>query len=260
MRKATTAVPQRRSKHIPPRKRSAIKAAARHRLPKPTLTALSPLKAALQRRQTEREIANRALPTQILSDLLWAACGVNRRRGPFGLCGRTAGSASNSQEIDIYVLLGDGAFRYQPLRHRLDAVTAEDLRPLALGPGQAHHLNDSGVDAPVRLIYVADIDRLTNSKGYREPGLRDPDTQRSYFYVDTGLIAANVYLFAAARGLAAWFHNCDRQALVTKLGLRPDQRPLFGHTIGYPARRRGPNEADRGPRAVARQTARPENR
>ena len=64
-------------------------------------------------------------------------------------------------------------------------------------------------------------------------GLRDPDVQRSYYYVDTGLIAANVYLFAAACGLAAWFHNCDRSALFKKLGLRDDQRVLFAQTVGY---------------------------
>jgi nitroreductase len=63
--------------------------------------------------------------------------------------------------------------------------------------------------------------------------------QKSYYYVDTGLIAGNVYLFAASRGLAAWFHNCDRAALSEKLGLSDSQRPLFGQTVGY-ARRMAP--------------------
>jgi hypothetical protein len=52
-----------------------------------------------------------------------------------------------------------------------------------------------------------DIDKLANTSGFQEPGLRDPEVQRSYYHVDTGLIAANVYLFAASIGLAAWFHN-----------------------------------------------------
>ena len=90
---------------------------------------------------------------------------------------------------------------------------------------------------PVRLIYVADIDRLANTAGFVEPGLRDPEVQRSYYYVDTGLIAANVYLFAASTGLAAWFHNCDRACLSARLKLRDDQRVLFGQTIGFPMKR-----------------------
>jgi hypothetical protein len=89
----------------------------------------------------------------------------------------------------------------------------------------------------VRFIYVADIDRLENTSGFQEPGLLDPDIQRSYYYVDTGLIAANVYLFAASCGLAAWFHNCERAVLASKLKLRAKQRVLFAQTIGYPVTR-----------------------
>ena len=114
-------------------------------------------------------------------------------------------------------------------------IVAGDLRPLAIGGGQAH----AGADVAVRLIYVADVDKLAHTTGYQEPGLRDPAVQRSYYYVDTGMIAANVYLFAASVGLVAWFHNCDRAALQTKLGRRSEQQVLFGQTVGY-AVRRGP--------------------
>ena len=68
------------------------------------------------------------------------------------------------------------------------------------------------------------------------PGLKDPEIQKSYYYAATGLIAANVYLFAASQGLAAWFHNCNRSGLATALKLRPDQRVLFAQTVGYPAK------------------------
>lgn len=159
---------------------------------------------------------------------------MNRKTGPFGITGRTAASASNSQEIDVYVALKEGTYVYAPLEHRLLPVVVDDLRAPAIGRGQAK----LGADAPVRLIYVADIDRLINTAGFKEPGLRDPEVQRSYYFVDTGLIAANVYLFAASRGLAAWFHNCDRTALPARLGLRPDQRVLFGQTIGFPLKPR----------------------
>jgi nitroreductase len=93
--------------------------------------------------------------------------------------------------------------------------------------------------SPVRLIYVVDVDRLINTAGFPEPGLKDPDVQRSYYYVDTGLIAANVYLFAASTGLAAWFHNCDKTALSKKLDLRANQRVLFAQTVGYAVQEKG---------------------
>lgn len=199
-------------------------------LPRPKLPAQVRLADALRLRRTTREISDRPLPPATLSALLWAACGVNRRRMPFGPPGRTAASASNSQEIEVYVALAAGAYRYDPVRHRLVLAVAEDLRALAIGAGQAA----AGAAAPVRLVYVADVDRLVHTPGFQEPGLRDPDVQRSYYYVDTGLIAANVYLFAAAAGLAAWFHNCDRAALAAHLGLTGDRRVLFGQTVGHP--------------------------
>ena len=83
-------------------------------------------------------------------------------------------------------------------------------------------------------IYVVDLDRFTHTSAFDEPGLHDPEMQRSYYYVDTGLIAENVYLFAAAHELAAWFHNCDRASLVQSLKLKVEQRVLFAQSVGYP--------------------------
>jgi hypothetical protein len=202
-------------------------------LPKPTLGRGTSVSKALQQRKTSREISDRKLSLQILSNLLWAACGVNRKTGPFETPGRTAASASNSQEIDLYVALEEGIYLYDALHHRLNPVLAGDLRALAIGPGQA----DFVMKAPVQLIYVVDINRLSHTSGYQEPGLQDPEIQKSYYYVDTGLIAGNVYLFAASQGLAAWFHNCNEPALTAKLKLRPEQRVLFGQTVGYPIKK-----------------------
>lgn len=196
---------------------------------KPALKGEKTLLKALRQRKTVREISDKKLPLQVLSDLLWAACGVNRKKGPFGLQGRTAATASSSQEIDVYVALSEGTYLYDAAHHKLILVSTEDLRPLVIGPGQTGF----GDKAPVRLIYVADIDKLANTKGYQEPGLQDPEIQKSYYFVDTGIIAGNVYLFAASRGLAAWFHNCNKQALAAKLNIRSDQRVLFGQTIGF---------------------------
>jgi hypothetical protein len=187
------------------------------------------LSKAYEKRQTTREISDKKLSLQALSNLLWCACGVNRSKGPFGIPGRTAASASNSQEIDVYVALEEATYNYDAVNHRLNPVFAGDLRSFAIGQGQL----SLGDKAPVRLIYIADIDKLTHTSGYQEPGLQDPEIQKSYYYVDTGLIAGNVYLFAASQGLAAWFHNCNKPVLASKLNLRPDQKVLFGQTIGY---------------------------
>ena len=199
-------------------------------LPKPALGRGKSVTQALRQRKTIREISAKKLSRQVLSNLLWAACGINRKVGPFGIPGRTASSASNSQEIDLYVAMEEGIYLYDAPSHTLAPVVAGDLRALAINPGQA----DLAAKAPVHLIYVVDIHRLSHTAGFQEPGLQDPEIQKSYYYVDTGLIAGNVYLFAASQGLAAWFHNCNKRALAAKLNLRREQRVLFGQTVGYP--------------------------
>lgn len=183
---------------------------------------------ALKMRKTCRTISDRKIPLQILSDILWAAQGVNRTDGPFGIPGLTAGSASNSQEIRIYVAREEGTYLYEPVAHRLLPVASGDIRALAIGAGQGN----AGADAPVRFIYVVDIEKF-NTAGFPEPGLYDPEIQKSYYFVDTGLIAQNVYLAAASLGLATWFHNCNKSEVAKVLGLEPSQRALFGQTIGY---------------------------
>lgn len=200
------------------------------RLPAPVRTHECSVFTALENRKTIRDISSAKMPLQTLSNLLWAAFGINRKADPFGVCGRTAPSASNSQEIDIYVALEEGAYRYAAEAGQLTPVCPEDLRDACLTSGQ------HGVDAvaPVSLIYVADIDRLEHTHGYKEPGLGNPEVQKSYYYVTTGAIAANVYLFAAAEGLAAWFHNCDGEQLAKRLRLGPLQRVLFAQSVGFP--------------------------
>jgi Nitroreductase family. len=202
-------------------------------LPSPSLERDKSIVKALKQRKTIREISDKILSLQVLSNLLWAANGVNRKIGPFGIPGRTAASASNSQEIDLYVAMQEGVYLYDAFHHRLLPVVAGDLRALAIGPGQANFVTE----APVQLIYIADVHKLSNTSGYQEPGLQDPEIQKSYYYVDTGLIAGNVYLFAASQGLASWFHNCNKSGLAAKLNLRADQRVLFGQTVGYPVKK-----------------------
>lgn len=185
---------------------------------------------ALSRRRTTRQISSIPLPIQELSNLLWAACGVNRPEGPYGVPGRTAASASNTQEIDVYAALESGVYLYEAVHNRLEAAVLEDLRVGSLTPGQ-HNVD---AKAPVQLIFVVNLERLVHAAEFLEPALLEAEVQKSYYYVDTGIIAGNVYLFAASRGLAAWFHGCHRTDLARRMGLRTEQRVLFAQSVGYP--------------------------
>lgn len=208
--------------------------AARIDLPRPVRSGGRSVVAALWRRRTDRSIGSRPLPPRLLSNLLWAAGGVNRAagQGPFGGVGRTAASASNAQEIDVYVALPAGLYLYDGLGHRLTLAAAGDHRPLAISPGQRPMLGD----AAVHLVYVVDLARY-DAAPFQEPGLHDAATRASYAAVAVGLIAGNVELFAASAGLSSWFHNCDRPALGKVLRLGRGRRALYAHTVGRPVRR-----------------------
>lgn len=198
------------------------------RLPKPGRDGGRSVLASLWARRTVREISAKTLPVQTLSNLLWAAGGVNRRQGAFDRCGRTAGSASNSQEIDLYVAMPEGAFLYEAPTHQLTPVAAGDFRALSSRNGST--------SAPVHIFYVVDVSRFWQGAGQPDPHIGDPEVQKSYYYVDTGLMAQNVALFAASQGLAAWFHNCDREAAGHAFKLKPNQRVLFAQSVGMKAR------------------------
>lgn len=124
----------------------------------------------------------------------------------------------------------EGAYLYEAVPHRLAPVVAGDLRAKAGGRGRG----GGAAKAPVNIVFVADIAKFAKAR-LQEPGLKDPEIQKSYYCVATGLIAGNVYLFAASQGLAAWFHNCNKPDLTTELKLRSDQRVLYAQTVGYPA-------------------------
>ena len=169
---------------------------------------------ALARRHSSRDFAHDALPLPLLSGLLWAAYGVNRADG-----GRTAPSALNAQEVDVFVALPSGAYRYDAAAHDLRLVAANDLRRVT-------GYQDFVDEAPLDLVYVADHTRMS----------RVPVGQRaSYASVAAGAIAQNVYLFSASNGLAtvirAWI---DREAIANALGLTHDQEVLLSQTVGYP--------------------------
>jgi len=197
-------------------------------LPKPEKDGGKSVLAALWGRKTSRNVSPDPLPTQTLSNLLWAAFGVNRPEGLMrGKPGRTAASASNSQEIDLYVALPQGVYLYEAVPHRLTPVVAGDFRARS-GRGAAG-------TAPVNIFYIVDLARYVMA-GQPDRSIGDPEVQKSYYFVATGLIASNVHLFAASQGLAAWFHNCDKVNTPKEFKLRPEQRVLFAQTVGYPAK------------------------
>lgn len=196
-------------------------------LPKPETDGGKSVLAALQMRKTSRNISPRELPLQTLSNLLWAAFGINRKTAAFGKPGRTAPSASNSQEIDLYVALSKGVYIYEASPHQLSPVVAGDYRARAGRRGAE--------TAPVNIFYVVDRSRYDLSERQPDRSIGDPEVQKSYYYTDTGFIAQNVYLFAASQGLAAWFHNCDKQNTIKEFKLRPEQSVLFAQSVGYPS-------------------------
>lgn len=189
-------------------------AAASIALPPPARQGGLPLMAALAQRHSSREFARDPLPEQLLSDLLWAAYGVNREGG-----WRTAPSALNCQEIDVFVALPAGAYRYDAASHALQLVAAADMRRVT-------GYQDFVDEAPLDLVFVADHARM---------GMVPVAQRESYASAAAGAIAQNVYLFCASSGLAtvirAWI---DRAAIADALGLTHDQQVLLAQTVGFP--------------------------
>ena len=184
-------------------------------LPEPNMKGGMPLMEALKARSTQREYASDDLPYQVLSDLLWAAFGINRPDSGK----RTAPSAMNWQETDIYVALESGLYMYDPHKNTLEPVLAEDIRG-------ATGMQPFVEDAPVNLIFVADLSRM---------GRASDEEKKVYSAADVGFISQNIYLFCASEGLATvvrgWF---DREHLSEVMKLGPEQHIVLTQTVGYP--------------------------
>jgi len=190
-------------------------AATRWVLPPPARSGGLPLLEALRKRQSQRDFAQGALSDQQLSDLLWAAGGINRPE----LGGRTTPSAMNAQELRIYAALPQGLFLYAPATHALDCIAASDVRPVT---GYQDFVDDAALD----LVYVADHARMT---------LVSARQREAYAFAAAGAAAQNVYLYCASAGLAtvvrAWF---NREALSDAMGLGNDEQLLLTQTVGLP--------------------------
>lgn len=193
------------------------------KLPAPQMTGGMPLMEALKARQTIRDYTTEKLSPQILSNLLWAAFGINRPESGK----RTAPSAVNWQEIDIYVALEEGLFLYDAKANELKPILAQDIRG-ATGP------QPFVAGAPVNLVFVAD---------YTKMGKADEASKDTYSACDTGFISQNVYLYCASAGLGTVVRGyVEKEALAKTMGLAPTQKVVLAQTIGYPKKTEAPAE------------------
>ncbi len=184
-------------------------------LQKPQMHGGMPLMQALRDRRSGRSFSSKRLPDRVLSNLLWAAFGVNRP----STGKRTAPSTMNWQEIDVYLATPEGLYLYDAKRHALDLVLAGDIRALT---GK----QDFVKDAPLNLIYVADLTKMAGVPAAE---------QVMYSGVDTGLISQNVYLYCASEGLSTVVRaHIDYDALAEAMNLKSSQRIIASQTVGYP--------------------------
>lgn len=174
-----------------------------------------PLMQALKERKSSREFSQQDLPLQVISDMLWAAFGINRPDSG----GRTAPSPMNTQEIDIYVVKSQGVYLYDAKANILTPVATGDMRGIT-------GIQPFVAEAPINLIYVADLSKME----------RIADTDIDFYTgCDAGFISQNVYLYCASVGLStvvrAWV---DKPVLAKAIKLRPNQRIILAQTVGYP--------------------------
>jgi nitroreductase len=183
-------------------------------LPPPSREGSASLMSALAGRRSERSFATTPLPMQLLSDLLWAADGINRPGG-----GRTAPTALDARDVTVYVALPQGAYRFDPVDHLLRLASAADIRRVT-------GYQDFVDQAPLDLVFVHDEHPLSAV----ELPQRTP-----FAFAAAGAIAQNVYLFCATQRLGcvlrAWI---DRDAVAQALGLSHNQHVLLTQTVGFP--------------------------
>lgn len=184
------------------------------RLPLPQTDSGKPLMEALRERKSVREFRAEPLSIELLSSLLWAGFGINRPQ----IDHRTAPSAMNSQEIDLYVFTTDGVFLYEAKSHCLQRVSAADQRARTGG-------QEFVKTAPVALVFVADLSRLAKAPA--------ADRER-YAWIDAGYISQNIYLFCASTGLGTVVHELNRAPLKEILQLKPNQVVILAQSVGWP--------------------------
>ena len=186
-------------------------------LPKPSLDNKVTLMQALQNRHSTREYADKQIPDDVLSTVLWAACGINRASE-----GRiTAPSAINAQDIQVYVVRQDGAYLYQPKDHSLQKVSSKDLRTAVAGR------QSFAASAPVSLVLVSDHNKFPQQMPY--------EAKTRMGVVDAGYVSENICLACSALGLNTVPRmTMDTETLKKELGLGDNYDFVLNSQIGYP--------------------------
>jgi nitroreductase len=175
-----------------------------------------PVMRALGLRRSTRTFSGRALSPEHLSEVLWAAAGINRDDGK-----RTAPSAWNRHSVEVFAVLPEGVFRYVADGHLLERVVAGDFRSLT-------GVQEFVGTAPLNLVYVADLLRFSGISS-------TPDELMLMAAVEAGHMAENVYLYCASEGLGAVTRTLvPREKLGESLGLGSSQRIVSAQTVGYP--------------------------
>ncbi len=186
------------------------------KLPAPSTDSGLSVMQALGKRRSIRSFSKQPLSEQSLSNVLWAAFGVNRPEG----AERTAPSWRGSKETDVYACTADGVFLYEPKSHVLQRTLGTDIR------AKTSSMVFAG-SAPVVLVYAADLSRM--AKASREDQVLNA-------HVDAGIIGQNVYLYCASAGLATVIlGSIDRAGLPRRMGLREGQIVTFAQPVGHPA-------------------------
>jgi SagB-type dehydrogenase family enzyme len=184
------------------------------KLPEVQKTGGMSLMEALQNRQSQRSYSSKELSQQQMSNLLWAAYGINRPNGY-----RTVPSARTANEFDIYIIKPEGWYVYDPVQHSILKMGNEDLSEYA-------GTQDFVKTAPVNLVFVADFDKMASF---------NQEMQIFYSATDVGYISQNVYLWCASEGLATIVRGqIDKAKAKEVLKLRPNQHVILAQTVGYP--------------------------
>ncbi len=186
------------------------------KLPDPDTTGGVPLMTALKNRASNRNFDTLSLSIQQVSNLLWAAYGINRPESRK----RTAPSDMNWQEYTIYLFNKNGVYAYDAENHALKKILKGDYRAYC-------GLQDFVSVAPLNLVYVSDFSKMRR--------IEDEEMRLMFTSADCGFIAQNVYLFCASEGLAAVVRGLiERDKLSTLLKLKPEQKIILSQTVGYP--------------------------
>lgn len=184
-------------------------------LPQPQLEKGRPLMQVLSDRQSNRNFSERELPQQELANLLWAANGVNRKDANK----RTAPTAMNRQEIEVFVSSKDGLFRYDARQHALITIHNRDIRSVTGMQGFV-------ASAPLNLIIVADLDKMSG---------KELQEKMQTAYIDAGYVSQNIYLYCASENLATVVRAMvDREKLAVEMGLGKNFHIVVAQTVGYP--------------------------